>query len=388
MVTSQKLLNSKLLFNNSHTKHQTGVKYGFQVPGESCASCLVMGQEELPQKDFFTKTIYSPEIEKIEKKGKLSEFPDAVKQMLGNIIRCKKGVYLMPTDPHGHPLLKKPVRDTCDNKFCDCEYCVESRKIKARKRLEEYPIFKKDSKEKGFRSKKDKAVHLHIDFNITFENTDEEKKEREKTLKNIRRDFERKGFNLIGVMVFDIKGKDKRGKIIYYKHYHLALYPPRFWETFKKVCGALTEKYKGKAIIKNEGFKPKKSLVNYFVKIIAGQISGDAYGIEEHHTLLYKDIMSPEDYNKFFLHKQVLRYVGYDKKKGVKCVYHAERSESVNNLYCLGQRLPKKCPVCGWEVDRSKIKIKKTFEDDPPPLENQIYRGETKEIFNREFGKC
>jgi hypothetical protein len=313
---------------------------------------------------FFSKGIevFSPQIEIVEKEGFADFKNNSVKQMLGNIVRCKRGIYIKPVCPHCNKVLtdegeERAIRISCQNNFCDCEYCIESRKIKAKKRLRSFRIYAK------------KLIHLIFGFELQLSESKEKKQRREKIVKRIRKECEKRGFKLIGLVARDISEKKTEHHQLYYFHYHLAVYPVKDYRGFMLFVRFLGEKYKGVITTRNEGFKPTKALFNYFAKIMAGQISDK----EHHHTTTYSKILSPEDYFKFFYRTNSLRHIGWDRDKLKLRVSHAERSEGVDMFKRLGLSETSKCPFCAGNLTFNNIILKKFIDDPPPPYETQVF---------------
>jgi len=293
--------------------------------------------------------VICPKIEKIEEQKPdiirerlMREF--RVKTLLSHIIECKKGFWLNIACKKCENIIEEKVaQGTCNIRYCDCERCVERRREKAWHRLKDFEVYSK------------RLIHLEIGFPLQKKETKEDKQRRDKTLKQIKKEF-KKIIEIHGLMVLDIRER----KEFYFVHYHLALLPVKGYRLFMQTIRKIQEKFKGKATIRNEGYKPRESLFSYFSRIMAGLISSE----DRHHSVLYKEIMTPEEYIDFFYRRRVLRAV---------CVSKPERSEVM--FKCLGLTLPAKCPFCNAELTFDDVKLvkDKEIEEPPPPEQKHHY---------------
>jgi len=313
--------------------------------------------------------IPEPEQETIIRAGAETSKEFLLRKIRRRIANCQKGVYRKVKCPNCKQVLGDEkgefgVRISCDNKFCACKFCIVSRKIKAKENLNAYKI------------KSPKMIHLIVGFEIQTGESKEQKQRREKALKEITKQLsailkKSCGQELHALGVWDITDKTIEGHELvgkrFFMHYHLALMPVNFRELMLAVRN-VQEKYKGFTTIRNEGYKPRKALFRYFVKILAGEVSGEG----EHHTLLYNQFLKLEEYVSFFYKKKMLR--------AFACSLIANPSLGSDMYKGIGLSLPEKCPSCGFQMTPEKFWIifSEVAEAQPPPdakkyLIKQVY---------------
>ena len=292
-----------------------------------------------------------------------------LKNIERRIANCRKGVFRKAKCPKCGEVLgsekgEHAVRITCDNKFCSFEFCITSRKIKAKKNLKAYNI------------KAEELIHLIIGFEIQTGESKEKKQRREKVLKAMMEKLNAiikysSGQELHAVMTWDITdktlaGHENLGKR-FFIHVHLAVLPVNF-SVLMFAVREVQENYKGIATIRNKGFKPRKSLFRYFGKILAGEVSGEG----KHHTLHYNQFLILAEYVEFFYRKKMLR--------AFACSLNSLAPVSRDMFHQIGLSLPEKCPACNSEKTKEKFWIifYEIAEAVPPPdakkyLIKQVY---------------
>ena len=292
-----------------------------------------------------------------------------LKNIERRIANCRKGVFRKAKCPKCGEVLgsekgEHSVRITCDNKFCSFEFCITSRKIKAKKNLKAYNI------------KAEELIHLIIAFEIQTDESKEQAQRRQKTknkiIKQLTAILKKKcGQQLHAICIQNVVNKtlaryEHKGKR-FFMHYHLGVLPVNFGVLMFAIR-QVQENFKGTATIRNAGYKPRKTLFRYFVKELAGEVSDMA----NHHTLHYNQFLTLPEYKKFFYKKKIL----------TACALSLNAKPKPRLGYVLSNRIvvPEKCPACGFKMTKEKFWIIFTeiAEAVPPPdakkyLIKQVY---------------
>ena len=363
---NRKILKQVDFLNPSHDNSSLAVVMPVKKEGELTSLASLEVQESAPS-FLFSKTIISPQIEFIvEKNDKLAEILK-FKRFLKKIKQCRKGTWIkikhkcggFVVDEKGEPIR---VRITCDDKYCDDPFCIESRKIKAKQRLDAYKVTPK------------KLIHLIMSFPWQFGETKEQSAKRELVIRYTKEEMQKLGIKIHGLFVFDIKAKGEGNLKRYLPHYHFALYPQnhaRFVYSLIKARKVILKKTglssENGFTLTSKNYKPKKALFRYFAKIMAGLVSDE----EEHHTTTYNKIMPSEEYFNFFYGKRVLRVWGLE--KFVCRTPEPERSEYM--FQRLGRTLPEKCSFCGETITPDSIKLIKEVGEQKPPNPDGVFAG-------------
>jgi len=296
----------------------------------------------------YRKEIFTRQTEFIIKPSAEKRRKFNVQTILRNVRKCREGNFVrVACKSCKNELSPTTIRLTCQNRFCSCPDCVEMRRLKAFGNLERLKV----------RSKS--LIHLIVGFERIIGESKDKKKQREEVLSSIKIELEKCGIKLHAVSVWDMNVHEKKGFKFFYMHYHLALLPVKDFRCLMLAVRKVQEKFKGIATIRNEGYKPKKSLFNYFAKIQAGLVSTE----EEHHTVTYSKILTIQEFREFFYHKRMLRKWALS---SVSCVLH-DTSGREYMFKLLGISLPKKCPFCGCELSRANVFLKKITEEEKPP---------------------
>lgn len=267
-----------------------------------------------------------------------------VETMLEKIRDCKEGVYYKKVCADCGKEYQT-IRETCQNRYCP--YCVEMRRNKAFYRLRAYRIRNPNS------------IHLTIGFQLQVGESKEQKQRREKDLSKMIKELG----EIHALIVWDIKAKQKGNLKLLFMHYHLDVLPVKDFRTLMLAIRKIQEKFKGKATITNFGYKKTKAVLNYFASIMAGKVSTD----DKHHTALYRDFLTPEEYLDLFYKKRMLRAVALTRSRSV--MSGASGGELM--FYQLGTSFSENAPSCCPACHSERFYIKKVSDEDKPPPSTQ-----------------
>lgn len=351
--------------NQAQQKINISQEHDFNRSEARAGSSSVLGGSSLLLKTSYLKPhaveVTAPQVEFVLKEG----FPDhphkLVKRMLGKIAVCRRGNWVQIMCSHcKNPVMigKKylMVKRHCNNKFCSCEECIEQRRLKAWTKLKNYGI------------EKDELVHMEISFPLQLNESDDKRRKRELTLRYIRESFRKLDLYWFSLTAWDIKATIVKELKSYFMHYHIALLPKnyrKFMAALPLVREKVMKKSSQEFTIHNEGWKPKVPLLGYFAKIMAGKLSDDKH----HHAILYRDMMSPEEYHRLFYRKRILRL---SSPFGLLSLRKAERSEALLMFKGLCFKLPGKCSFCSHKLDLDSIYVIKIREDFKPPDKSRV----------------
>lgn len=247
----------------------------------------------------------------------------------------------------------KPYRLTCSMRYCKDLHCVKSRIWKNKLRLHNLKISSK------------RLIHLVIGFPYVNRLNKALKTAQESILRQITKEMKRLGTPLNAIRIFDIS--EKEGE--YYLHYHFALLPSKDYMKFKQNFDQVRKKYK--VIVRMIGWRPIKSLFNYFAQRMAGQYGHKATGTD----FYLSDIMSVKEYVQNFFNIRSYNLIGDFPR--------AKRGNLVNIFLSR----PEKCAYCGSTRLRLLPESYIQTLGDPPPNHFEQYVHEQAEKFRRSHPK-
>ena len=249
-----------------------------------------------------------------------------VKKLIRITKRCEEGIYLSRDCMDcKHNLMT--FRQNCKNRYCSDADCIEARRERAWHKLLSYKI------------KSKRVRHVVIGFEIKFGEGKQQKNQRAYLLRKIKAAYKREGIKVYALIVEDMKVKaGSKPAARFYMHLHLAMLPPKDERHFKLATRKVQDSVLGSATIIDLGWRSKKSLFQYFAKIIAGLFSTD----QKHHTATLNEILNPNQYVHFFKNRKLLRVWNV-------CLRISPPERSDGNLETLGSSQCGVCPKCGSE---------------------------------------
>jgi len=228
-------------------------------------------------------------------------------------------------DVCGHVLKEKVCKQTCGLRCCNDPYCVEHKQLHARLRLENF----------GIKSKT--LFHYVLGFpweDITKEGIRKKWKVGKDWFKIMKKLSPKGGENWgKALYVFDL---ERRPNNKIYPHFHVGNLPVGNVVEFQKMAHAVSkiieEKHGVKIVFEVKGYRPIKSLFNYFAKRISGQFGHKSKGTEDS----FASLMSDEQYFDIFYGSPHLRSsLGWP------------ASKLANSLVKSVFNDPPTCPICG-----------------------------------------
>lgn len=231
-------------------------------------------------------------------------------------------------------------RLTCCCRYCPDLDCTENRRLHSLLRLRSFGV------------KASKLLHFEIGFPHVEEITKEEVKKLRQSANFWMKEMEKLGSPIKALRILDILKKGQG----YYLHFHFASLPVGDVRKFGQNCHLAREKVMGELqtsfIVRIEGYKPRKSLYDYFSKRMAGMFGHKKKGTA--HT--FSTMMSLEQYFEvFFKSKHLWNSLGWKAKPD-------------SNLVTTVLNKPKACPHCSHNTFTLVSNRYLGVDDKPPDL--------------------